>query len=206
MKSSAASFFALALAACGAPSAPTPDTNAPSAQLLELSCDAFSGVSYDQLEQRFGAENIVNQTLPGPEGESYEATVIYPNDPGRRLEVHWRDVSAREQISELSVSGEMSDWRGPQGLALGQDIEAVERANGHAFQIYGFGWDYGGVVSDWNNGAFAPQRGCLVRAQLYTDTDDTSIMGDTPFMSDLPAMRAAQPRVSQIAIAYQPPS
>lgn len=205
MKHHAILILLLALAACGqsnTPAAPSSETQLAPGQALELSCAAFEGVSYDALEQRFGAENIVNQTLPGPEGESYEATVLFPNDPERRLEVHWHDVSARERISEVSVSGALSDWRGPQGLALGQDIEQVERANGRAFQIYGFGWDYGGNVSDWNGGLFAPQRGCLVRAQFYADTSDTSIMGDTPFMSDLPAMRAAHPRVSQMAIGF----
>ena len=208
MKRVSIALICFGLSACGETTAP--ETSAPSAetrlapgQVLELSCAAFVGVTYDALAQRFGAENIVNQTLPGPEGESYEATVLFPNDPGRRLEVHWYDVSARARISEVSVSGEMSDWRGPQGLALGQGIEEVERANGRAFQIYGFGWDYGGNVSDWNGGAFAPQGGCLTRVQFYARTNDTSVMGDTPFLSDLPAMRAAQPRVSQMAIGFQ---
>ena len=207
MKRITLSFVALMLAACGqSAQAPPPaqgQTQLAPGQMLDLSCEAFADASYDDLTQRFGAENIVNATLPGPEGESYEATIVFPNDPGRRLEVHWQDVSARARISEVSISGEISDWRGPHGLALGQDIEEVERLNGHAFQIYGFGWDYGGNVSDWNAGAFAPQGGCIVRAQFYANTSDTHIMGDTPFMSDLPAMRAARPRVSQIGIGFR---
>ena len=192
---------ALALGACNPnPSkqgGPAPDG------ALALTCEAFANASAQSLAAAFGADNVVEQTLPGVEGESYTATVVYPNDPTRRLEVVWRDQTAKNAPASVLVAGENSQWVGARDLSIGDELASVERSNGRAFELWGFDWDYGGWVSDWKEGAFSPSNGCNIRVRFnQRDAASTSASGDSPFMSDDPAMRAADPTVSAFGLLF----
>jgi hypothetical protein len=193
----------LMLAACGQP-APAPRGATPEGQ-LSLSCEAFADASGDSLSAAYGAANVVEQTLPGVEGESYAATVVYPNDPARRVEIVWRDPAARRGAASVIVAGANSLWVGPHDLSIGDALADVERANGRPFQLWGFGWDYGGWVSDWLGGAFAPTEGCTIRARFAPRSGASSALGDSAFMSNDAAVRAADASVSEFGLMFQAP-
>lgn len=196
----AAAAAALTLAACGRSGhAPQAGPNG----ALPLTCEAFAGVSAASLAATYGAANVVEQTLPGVEGESYIATIVYPNDPTRRLEIIWRDVAAKTAPTSVIANTPGSLWTGPHDLSIGDALDNTERANGEPFQLWGFGWDYGGWVSDWSGGAFAPASGCNLRVRFEPrNTSNTSATGDAAFMSNDPAVRAADAAVSEIGLLY----
>lgn len=187
---------ALALSAC----AKAPVTAAPEAP-LELVCAAFADANAETLAARFGAVNMREETLPGPEGDEYQATVIYPEDRERRLEIVWTDPAARTRIAQVSISGEQSGWRGPAGVALGMSAEEVALANGGPFTIAGFGWDLGGWVGDWKGGVLS-HASCHVGMRLSPRGDYSSAVGDTLFASDSAEIRLADPRVLAISLGY----
>ena len=102
------SVAALSLAACGQnTSPPASNVASPGASELILSCANFAGVTPTTLTERFGAENVTTQTLPGPEGESYEATLVFANDPARRLEIGWNEDKSAIASATVNVS---TDW------------------------------------------------------------------------------------------------
>jgi hypothetical protein len=84
-------------------------------------------------------------------------------------------------------------------MSLGE----VEIANGGPFTLYGFAWDYGGTVSDWQGGALGTGD-CLVNVRFRSTTNVTAGMGDSGFSSDDPDILANEPVVSELAIAPQP--
>ena len=190
--------LALLLTACGqaaeksAATAPEP---------LTLTCEAFAGVSGESLAARFGAENLVEQTLPGPEGESYQATVLFPNDSARRAEIVWVDPTARTRIAAISV-GEGSNWEGPLGARVSAPLSEIAAANGKPFTLWGFGWDYGGWVSDWNGGAFAPTNACMTRVRFAAQAANHSAQGDSAFASNSAEIAGADARVSELGLVY----
>jgi hypothetical protein len=49
------------------------------------------------------------------------ASIIYPNDPKRRLEVWWSDVDKRKDLYLIAINGS-STWTGPGGLRLGLSL------------------------------------------------------------------------------------
>lgn len=171
---------------------------------LSLICDAFAHVSFDALAAAYGADNLREETLPGPEGETYTATVLYPGDTARRLEIVWADA-ARAMPASVSVSGAGSLWRGPHNIAIGDDLARVEAANGRPFRLWGFGWDYGGWVSEWNGGQLGDNNNCRVRVQFDAANEPTGVMGDSEFASDVPDMRAAAPTVSEFGLMFAEP-
>lgn len=194
----------LALAACD-PAATTNEAPGGTAEAFAMSCTAFAGTSEAALIAAYGADNIVEQTLPGAEGESYTASVLFPNDPERRLEIVWADQTERTQPATISVSGERSTWTGPNGLSLGDDLARVEQVNGKPFKLWGFGWDYGGWVSDWDGGAFAPNGGCMARVRFQATAENNNVQGDSEFLSNAPEMIDSVPRVTEFALVFETP-
>ena len=204
----AAALLALMAAACNQPAATTSaerqaTSDDEAAVTLELTCEAFANLTGQSLASTYGAENITTQTLPGPEGESYTATVLYPNDPTRTLVIVWADPETQLRAASISAGEAASIWIGRHDLSVGDSIADVETANGRPFQLWGFGWDYGGWVSDWKGGAFADVNGCRTRARFDPRVDPgVAASGDGEFSSNAPAIRAADPVVSEFGVVF----
>lgn len=206
--------FACAFASLSGCSQPPTSTTAPSAtanparaaaDALELTCAAFADATLESLQARFGAANVINAKLPGGEGEEYEGTVLFPNDPTRRLEISWRDAAHHVGVSGAHVSGGegvLSQWSGPRELTLGESMADVQAANGKAFQVSGFDWDYGGVVTEWNGGAFAPANNCVTQVGFDARAGGNQAEGDANFASDSAAMKSRNPYVSSFGVGF----
>lgn len=166
-----------------------------------LTCADFAGVTLASLQERFGAENVADQTLDGPEGMQYVATVVYANDAARRLQVIWAEGAEHTRAQTLLVEGDGNLWVGPSGIEIGVPLSELEEANGGPFDVSGFGWDYGGGVTDWRAGNFT-RAGCHVMARLSPQGEAPGVQGDSIFSSDLPAMRAANASVWQFGLSY----
>jgi hypothetical protein len=89
------------------------------------------------------------------------------------------------------------------GIAPGDAMADVERRNGRPFDLAGFDWDYGGVVSDWHGGRFARLTAdtlgfTAVRFQPGRAAGAAS--GEGTFSSASAAMRGADARVSDVTV------
>ena len=206
-----------ALAACGqqagqgnkpSESATTAATTAATVSArgaFELSCAAFAGATGASLEQRYGAANVVQQSIPGAEGAESMGTVLFPSDPSRRVEIFWNDTPGRTSPASITITGtqgQRSQWTGPHSLTLGESMADVEHANGGAFTLYGFDWDYGGTVTDWRGGTLAPQDNCHVHVGFQPTGDAGRASGDGAFRADSAEMRAANPYVAVIGVSF----
>jgi hypothetical protein len=65
------------------------------------------------------------------------ASIIYANDPKRRLEVWWSDVDKRKDLYLIALNGS-STWTGPGGLRLGLSLADLEKLNRKPFKLRGF--------------------------------------------------------------------
>jgi hypothetical protein len=160
--------------------------------------------SHAQIVKALGERNVVFRTVPGPEGTKNRATVIYPNNKLRRVEILWHDEKKRQRPVNVSVKLQ-SSWRTPHGIGIHTPLEQVEKINGRPFKLAGFSWDYSGTVMNWNGGVLdKPVGGCHLTLRFGPTAKkyDGSIDGDGEFSSDLPAMRAAKPTVFEISIGY----
>ncbi len=167
---------------------------------LHLECAGPFGPdgSEADLRQVFGDQNVLAETIDGPEGSVLDATLVFPDDPTRRLVVLWQEESGRSKPAAIIIRDD-SEWIGPGGLRLGETLAEVEAVNGAPFNVLGFGWDYGGAAS-FPSGVFAEIPGACVLS-LSFDLDWSRdygpefdpIMGDQELRSDDPQLRAAAP-------------
>lgn len=158
--------------------------------------------SHAALVRRFGAGNVVFKTIPAPEGEMVKATVLFPRDPARRVEIVWHDEARRRRPSQVSVAAS-GPWRTPERLAVGSRLQAVEAANGKPFLLYGFGWDYGGTTIGWEDGKLQ-HRPCrlLLRFQPRQGAYPAELEGERELRSDTDAMRTADPEVYEMLLMW----
>jgi hypothetical protein len=188
----------LVLAAATPGSAETPRT---------IACDGpfARDATEADVKAAFGAENTVYTEIDGPEGSTWNATVVFPDDPAKRIDILWNDEAARKGPRASFVMP--SAWVGPLGIANGLTLADVEAINGAPFDIAGFGWDYGGSAS-FPDGALAAVEGdCFIGAnfdlkEYPEDGRFDDLMGDRQMKSDVPLMRKANPVLVEWWIGY----
>jgi hypothetical protein len=209
--------LAVAIAGCReageTPIAPTGPPPAPAiTPALVIGCMApfVPTTTRADLVAAFGEGNVRQETVAGPEGTRVNVTALYPGDAARRAEVTFADEAAGTGLNRVTVNSEAAQWSGPNGLKVGDSIEAVERANGGPFLVSGFGWDQGGYAVDWQGGRLGVQDvdcATVMRFARKANLDDTSIVGDVhPKSSDLSAMRAAAPEVIMFGVQWDAPA
>lgn len=160
------------------------------------------------LRQRYGADSVESTRIQIGEGETMAGTVLYPGDSLRRAEIIWQDSVNRRRPARLILRGSQSRWQVGNGISLGTSLQDLERLNGRAFILAGFGWDYAGVVTDWKGGAL---DSALVGVKLYLDPGPgqhesapySQVLGDRDYSSALPAMQQLNPRVGQIFVDFE---
>jgi hypothetical protein len=160
-----------------------------------------------RLAQSYGVHNVEYTEVSGDDGSTLMASVIFPKDPKRRLEVLWDD-DAQRVGTRMVVIGGQSTWTAPKGVRLGLPLAALEKLNGKPFKLMGFEKDGMAIVSDWNNGALGLLTdGCKVGVQFKPDPKATAttlgaVGSDKEFASSDPAVRAAKPTIGEIIVGY----
>ena len=163
--------------------------------------------SHLELVTAFKPKNITFTDVESSDGSKVPTSILFPNDPKRQLEVWWSNRTTRSDI-HLIVIGGQSTWTAPGGLRLGQTLEQVEKINHKAFKLKGFDKDRIATVSDWDGEELATLAGdCNAGLSLRADAKASAekigaISADKEYSSSDPAIRAANPTVSEILIGY----
>ncbi|XUM20804.1 hypothetical protein ACRAVF_25545 [Bradyrhizobium oligotrophicum S58] len=157
------------------------------------------------LKQRYGSEAVI-EDLPGAEGETYKGLVLFPRAMDRRIEVAFiEDKAATVSGLTLRDTAKTSRWS-VTGISIGASLAAVQKANGKPFVVTGFGWDYGGFVTDFKNGALGRilPGGCSVTVRFGTEKDaPRALSGDgVKVSSDNPALLKLAPVVTEIGVNF----
>jgi hypothetical protein len=162
--------------------------------------------SRPKLAASFGAQNVKFEDIGTFEEFTAPATIVYPNDPKQRLEFIWRDKNAKSDLAAIWIRGE-SLWTGPLGVRLGMPLAEVEKLNTKSFKLNGFDWDYGGLVTDWQDGAMARLKGGCQTSVMFVPgpgiKDIDAVVGEQKFLSSDKNMRAVKPIVARIFVTYK---
>ena len=173
---------------------------------------ACSGVfakdsSHTKLASAFQSRNVSSTQVDNNVGGKTTASVIYAKDPKRRLEVWWSKSASKSDTHLIVINGQ-SDWIAPGELHLGLTLAELEKLNGKAFKLSGFDRDHVATLSDWDGGTLsALAGGCKVGISLRADPKTpaaalSALPADRAFASSDASLRAANPTVSEILVAY----
>lgn len=163
--------------------------------------------SHLRLAMVYDSRNVTFTEVDAGSGKTVEASVLFPKDPRRRLEVWWSKPDLRKDTFLIVINGQ-SDWIAPGRIRLGLSLPQLEKLNGKPFKLKGF--DKSGVarVSDWDGGALATfaggcKSGVSLKASAKAAPDAvTALPADHEFSSADPAMRTVKPTISEILVGY----
>jgi len=174
-----------------------------------IACSGVFGKnsSHLKLAMVFETQNIAYAQVDAGAGNTVMASVLFAKDPKRRLEVWWSKEQSRSETHLIVING-LSTWTAPGNLRLGLTLADVEKLNHKPFKLLGFNKDNVAAGSDWNGGALAAlPGGCKLGINLRPDPKATpdalsALSADHEFSSDDAAMRAVNPRISEILVGY----
>ena len=163
--------------------------------------------SHAKLAAAFQSRNVTFTQVDASSGGKVMASVLYAKSPKQRLEVWWSKPASRSDTHLIVINGQ-SDWIAPGELHLGLTLAELEHINGKPFKLSGFDKDHVAALSDWNGGQLgALTGGCKIGINLRADPKAPSaairdLPADRAFTSSDTALRAVNPTVSEILIAY----
>ena len=181
----------------------------PSATSHVVACSGLfaKDSSHLKLAMTFDAKNITFADVDAEGGTKVPASVLFPNDPKRRLEVWWSNPAERSGLYLIDIHGK-STWSAPGGMKLGLTLAQLEKLNQKPFKLKGFNKDGVATVSGWDGGALADlPGGCISGVSVHADPKASAdavgaFAADREYSSSDPAIRAVKPTVSEILIGY----
>ena len=164
--------------------------------------------SHLRLAMSFETKNVTFGDVDADGGAKVKASIVFPNDPKRRLEVWWSNPAERSGTYLIDIKGK-STWSAPAGMRLGLTLAQLEKLNHKPFKLKGFDKNGVATVSDWDGGELATlPGGCKSGVSLAAGPKASAeavsaVSADKEYSSSDPALRSLNPTVSEILIGYQ---
>jgi hypothetical protein len=180
----------------------------PAAKPQIIACSGLFGPdsSHAKLAAAFRSKNVGLTQVDANSGAKVMATVLFAKDPKQRLEIWWSNQASRSATHLIVINGQ-SDWIAPGELHLGLTLAELEQLNGKPLKLSGFDKNNVATLTDWNGGQLSTLAGgCKIGISLRADPKAPTALGDLPadrvYSSNDAALRAVNPAVSEILIAY----
>jgi hypothetical protein len=163
-----------------------------------LICQDLAG-----LKIKFGEKNITADTMIVMGDDTLNGTLLYPKTENQVLVFYHNN-----QIVDVTIVGEKSDWRTESGLFLGMNLTDVEKINNKNFTISGFNWAHSGTVVSWEGGKLGGEKLSHLASfsnknnqhEDITEDEYKQISGQTEFDVRHPIIQKLNPVLDQISI------
>ncbi|MHA8049578.1 hypothetical protein V7S79_00510 [Aquirufa sp. ROCK-SH2] len=163
-----------------------------------LECKDLAG-----LKSKFGEQNLIADTLIVMGDDTLSGSILYPKTQNQVLVFYHN-----QQIIDVTILGEKSDWETTSGLYLGMNLAEVEKINSKNFTISGFNWAHGGTVVSWEGGKLGGDKLSHVATfsnknnqhEGISDAEYLQISGQTEFDVRHPVIQKLNPVLDQISI------
>lgn len=197
--------IALLALACAASFAQAQDAPQPD----KFACDGpfAKDSSHAKLISAFGPKNVTFEDVDGAEGAKEKASVLFAGEPTRRVEIVWHDVGKRARPASIRIRTP-SQWIGPLGITAGLTATQVEKINGKAFAINGFGWGGGGFAGRFEGKLAELPGGCRLTLRFEPTIANplparyAPIIGDRKIQSSNALMRRSKPMLNEWSVGY----
>ncbi len=178
-----------------------------------------------ELLRLLGPEVVtVGDSIYGAEGDVLIGTTLY-KDTADQLQILYQDSAQRQHPELVLIRPYVVDadgtplpdvkptrWSTADGVRIGMPLRELEQRNGKPFRLWGFGWDYGGSVSNWQGGRFDMGTQTMLSVMLAPPSTLSpaqtraldSVSGDGEFMSSNQAMQLLGPVVQTMQVTLKP--
>lgn len=174
----------------------------------------FNITSEAELLKIFGEENLTKDSTYNINGEKVDINIIYPKTKDQ-VEIYWTKKDGKNAIITIKQAAFFDDtsssylldtrWETSFGIKLGTTLKEIEELNGCPFIFYGFGWDNGGFISEFNGGKLsklpiALQINIADTKSNANNPDYENLLGNREFNSSDEEAQRLNPVVHSITI------
>ena len=128
----------------------------------------------DGITAAYGAENVKNEPIYIGEGFSWDGLLVFPGTPNE-LQIAWDPEAESSLPAIIRVEQTGTEWQTDQGITIGTTLAELIDINEAPLNFLGFDWDYGGAVSNYNDGNI--DNNLYIRMYPEGQVDD-SLLGD----------------------------
>jgi hypothetical protein len=118
---------------------------------LPFVADSLLSFSHEQVVKLFGENSLIRDPVSSVDNGSRSVVRLFAAT-NREVELIFNDSTLQAHVVAVTIR-KNSIWTTESGLKAGMTLQDVEKLNGRAFMFYGGGWDNGGIITNWNNGA-----------------------------------------------------
>ncbi|PRY50908.1 hypothetical protein B0I27_108116 [Arcticibacter pallidicorallinus] len=176
----------------------------------EITCWGIGDIeledSYDILVEKAGLDHVKQDSLFKEGMFERVITRVWPNTE-KEITVYWKEKKAPlVTIEMLELRDSASVYHFANGLKIGSTLQDLVKENGGIeFSFYGFGWDNGGTIVDFNSGKLSNNLPCFqgvlaLPQEASADAGAGELMGDKLIKSSHPLFSKFNPRLVNIKI------
>lgn len=177
---------------------------------LVVDCQHFGPVDYndspDDLARKFGAENLRTDSAFAEGSFVTLYTTLWPGQP-KQLEIYWvEDMPPFKHISRIETAMPESPYHLPNGIRVGSTLDELTQLNGQPITFSGFGWDFGGIIQQFNGGNIATAYPCfggvldVADPEAFNADDGAQVSGDQELRSDAEVFKRVKVTLQRFAI------
>ena len=155
------------------------------------------------LARIYGAANLKHGKNDGPDEDVFEGIKVFPGGPDEFRVLLTRD---RRQISHLRFERPGGTWRTAQGIRAGLTPAELERIIGGPFRLYGFAWQYRGLVTVRDNPGRSLPKGLVIAftpQREATPAEEAEVFGDKLIGSQHPALERIGARIGVLILNFR---
>jgi len=175
------------------------------------------------LRKVLGPDLVRSANVSLADGSMRSGTLLFPDDPTRRVEILWMDKASRRRPEMVIISSSATAWHTAENITIGTRLSQIESLNGRPVHLTGFGLDNAGTITGGNRGRLSylgidkGEEGVFGRLLLIrlgntaaawdalNPRERKSVSGDAIVLSSLPAIRKLGPGVVQIIVHFTHP-
>ncbi|MEM6878153.1 MAG: hypothetical protein AAF544_06335 [Bacteroidota bacterium] len=145
-------------------------------------------------------ENVEPDSLYFPDGVVVAGYRVFADTPNELEVLEPESSTGYDEV--MSVIRSAGNWKSAEGIYVGMPLEELVRINGAPVNFSGFAWDYGGFISDFNQGNILDAG---LRLDIVYDEEESmdlpiDIMGEVQLNSDDPILKDVPIVVSEMSI------
>ena len=148
-----------------------------------------------ELVKIFGKENVSEKSEWFEEGTVEKKVTILFKESNNEIALNWK---ADSTLANIKLTKPNSEWS-VNGLKAGMTLAEVEKVNSKDFNFYGFGWDNGGFIYNWNGGILADSLE-NIKVSLQLDWEKAGNKNIDSFIGDSVKLSSKNKKLKQLGI------
>ncbi|MFM2337453.1 MAG: hypothetical protein RL115_646 [Bacteroidota bacterium] len=146
--------------------------------------------TYETILRTFGKERVTEEEMyRAPDSDEKVMKTIINKNKIDEIIIQWDDSLFHKKIISIEAYRENHPYKTATGIRYGTTLAELVNINGAKISFSGFGWDFGGLLSDFHGGKLAYKDGkpnITYGVDIRVTQQYDEIMGDQMIDTDMP--------------------